>query len=202
MSRTSPRTDGEVVREFLSVADLLAEPRLARIYAQLAREGPATVADLMDDLELAQGTAYDYVNRLEEAGVVEATTEEQPRSFVARDLDLTISAADGEYTIGSALVDAVARSGVDEDLATFVDRHGVAGLAAALPRAVARERGETTHRQVAEDLDISPLSAEIVLQALRPVVREHYVVPDAGASLSAVEAAEGDAQGDVATDDA
>ncbi|ELY62537.1 DUF7437 domain-containing protein, partial [Natrinema versiforme] len=53
-------------------------------------------------------------------------------------------------------------------------RHGVAGLATALTYAVARERGEVTHRLMAEDLNISPLAAEMILQALRPVVHEHY----------------------------
>ena len=38
-----------------------------------------------------------------------------------------------------------------------------------------------------DDLDISPLAAEIILQALRPVVREHYEVEDSGASLDVLD---------------
>jgi hypothetical protein len=40
-----------------------------------------------------------------------------------------------------------------------------------------------THRLMAEDLDISPLAAELILQALRPVVHEHYDIEEAGTSL-------------------
>lgn len=165
MSRTSNRANGDVIRDFLSVADLLEEPPLAQLYAYLAREGEATVQELMDALDLAQGTAYTYVNRLVDAGVIEATTDDLPRRYVARKIDLTVTAADGtrEYTITPTLIDAVARRGTDGDIDTYIDRHGIAGLATALTYAVDRERGTVTHRLMARDLDISPLAAEIIL---------------------------------------
>ena len=195
MSRTSKQADGDIVRDFLSVADLLEEPQLAQLYAYLAREDGTTVQDVMTDLELAQGTAYTYVNRLVDAGVVEITRDEQPRRYAAREIDLTVSTADGEYTITPALVDAVGRRETDGDIDTYIDRHGIAGLATALTYAAARERGEMTHRLMARDLDISPLAAEIVLQALRPVVYEHFDIEDSGVSLE-------DVAIDDATDDA
>ncbi len=188
MSRTSNRADGDIVRDFLSVADLLEEPQLAQVYAYLAREEETTVQEVMDELELAQGTAYSYVNRLVEAGIVEMTNDGQPRRYTAREIDLTVTDADGrEYTITPALIDAVGRRETDGDVDTYIDRHGVAGLATALTYAVARERGETTHRLMADDLDISPLAAEIILQALRPVVHEYYEIEVSGASLDAIE---------------
>jgi DNA-binding MarR family transcriptional regulator len=188
VSRTSNRADGDIVRDFLSVADLLEEPQLAQLYAYLAREGEGTVQDVMDDLELAQGTAYSYVNRLVDAGVIEVTNDEQPHKYTAREIDLTVTttAGDREYTITSALIDAVGRRETDAGIDTYIDRHGVAGLATALTYAVARERGEVTHRLLAEDLDISPLGAEMILQALRPVVHEHYDIEAAGAGLDEV----------------
>jgi len=177
------RATGDIVQDFLSVADLLEEPQLAQLYAYLAREGEATVQDVMDDLELAQGTAYSYVNRLVDAGVLTVTDDEQPRRYAARKIDLTVTTAAGnrEYTITPALIDAVGRRETDADINTYIDRHGVAGLATALTYAVARERGEVTHRLMAEDIDISPLAAEMILQALRPVVHEHYDIEAAGA---------------------
>lgn len=90
---------------------------------------------------------------------------------------------DREYTITPALIDAVGRRETDDDIDTYIDRHGIAGLATALTYAVAREHGKVTHRLMARDLDISPLSAEIVLQALRPVVHNHFDIEATGASL-------------------
>ena len=189
MSRTSNRANGDVIRDFLSVADLLEEPQLGQVYAHLAREKESTVQELIDALDLAQGTAYTYVTRLVDAGVIEAISEEQPRRYVAREIDLTVTAADGarEYTITPALIDAVARRGTDDDIDTYIDRHGIAGLATALTYAVDREGGEITHRLMARDLDISPLAAEIILQALRPVVLEHFDVEASGASVADIE---------------
>ncbi|WP_276256297.1 DUF7437 domain-containing protein [Halomontanus rarus] len=189
MSRTSNQTNGDVIRDFLSVADLLKEPQLAQLYAYLARDGDATVKEVMAALELPQGTAYTFVNRLVDAGILEVTTDEQPRTYAAHDIDLTVTDADGthEYTITPALIDAVARRTTDDDIDTYIDRNGVAGLAMALTYAVDRERGEVTHRSMARDLEISPLAAEIVLQALRPVVHEHFDVEESGGSLADID---------------
>jgi len=194
VSRTLHRADGDIVQDFLSVAGLLKEPQLTQLYAYLAREREATVQDVMDDLELAQGTAYSYVNRLVDAGVVNITDDEQPRRYAAREIDLTVTTAacDREYTITPALIDAVGRREMDADIDTYVDRHGIAGLATALTYAVGRERGEVTHRLMAEDVDASPLAAELILQALRPVIHEHYDIEEAGSGLDELDIDDGD----------
>jgi DNA-binding MarR family transcriptional regulator len=142
VSRTSNRTDGDIIHDFLSVAGLLEEPQLAQLYTYLVHGHEATVQDVMEDLELGQGTAYSYVNRLVDAGVVDVTDDEQPRRYAAR------------------------------------------------------ERGEVTHRLMAEDLDVSPLAAEMILQALRPVVHEHYGIDESGASLDELGIDDGDAADD------
>jgi hypothetical protein len=49
---------------------------------------------------------------------------------------------------------------------------------------------------MAEDLDISPLAAEMILQALRPVVQEHYDIEIAGAGLDEWNSDNGDAADD------
>ena len=190
MSQPATPADGDIVRDFLSVADLLDEPQLARLYAYFDREGAATVKEAMAALDLPQGTAYSYVNRLVDAGVVEITHDEQPRRYTAREIDLTVTTAAGEYTITPALIDAVGRRETDDDIDTYIDRHGVAGLATALTYAVSRERGETTHRLMADDLDISPLAAELILQALRPVVTEQYATDASGGSLDEIDPAD------------
>jgi len=188
MSRTSKQATGNIVRDFLSVADLLEEPQLAQLYTYLAHEGDATVQDVIEDLGLAQGTAYSYINRLVDTGVAKITRTEQPRQYAANEIDLTVTASkDRQYTITPALIDAVGRRETNDDIDTYIDRHGVAGLATALTYAVARERGEMTHRLMAQDLDISPLAAEIILQALGPVVDEYYEIESSGASLDAID---------------
>lgn len=188
MSQLTDRTDGAVITEFLSVADLLEEPALAQLYAFLFREGASTVPEIIDTLGLPQGTAYAYVNRLADADLIRSTTDEQPRSYEAREIDLTVTDADGsrEYTITPLLIDAVGRRTTDDDIDAYIDRFGIAGLATALTYTVARERGEVTHRIMADDLDIAPVAAEIILQALRPIVHTYLDIEVPGASNSAL----------------
>lgn len=191
MSRTASRQEEEIVRDFLSIADLLEQTQLARIYAYLYHEGEATVSELIDALDLSQGTAYTYVNQLTDAGVLTLTTDSQPQRYAAVEIELTLT-VDGEreYTISPALIAAVARQATDDTIDSYIERRGVHGLATALTHTITREHGETTHRLVADDLDISELEAELILQALRPIVHEHFSVEDAGGSLADVADAE------------
>jgi len=111
-----------------------------------------------------------------------------------------VVAAIGTYlptdTITPALIDAVGRRTTDDDIDTYIDRHGIAGLATALTYTIDRERGEVTHRLMARDLDISPLVAEIILQALRPIVDKHFDIEEAGASVADIESVNRDITGD------
>ncbi len=82
-----------------------------------------------------------------------------------------------------ALIDSVGRRETNDDIDTCIDRQGVAGLVTALTYAVARECGDVTHRLMVEELDISPLATEMILQALRSVIHEHHDIDESGASL-------------------
>jgi len=143
--------------------------------------------------DIDERRAHSLVNDLVDADVVEVTQDEQPRRYAARAIDLTVTTATGDrkYTITPALIDAVGRRETNADIDIYIDRHGVAGLATALTYAVARERGEVTHRLMTEDLDISPLAAEMILQALRPVVHEHYDFEEAGTGLGELDIGDG-----------
>jgi hypothetical protein len=57
----------------------------------------------------------------------------------------------------------------DEDVDVYVERHGLDGLSAALEYAFEQVGGTVNHRIMARELDLSPLEAEIILQALEPV---------------------------------
>lgn len=58
--------------------------QLAQLYAQLVREGEATVQELTAALGLTPETAETYITRLVDAGVDEALTDNQPRRYVTR----------------------------------------------------------------------------------------------------------------------
>jgi hypothetical protein len=161
------------IQQLQTVANLLETPSLARIYAYILQHGPTTVSEIVDELEIPQGTAYDYVQNLEAVGLVAKTREQRPYEYDAESIALTLS-VDGEtQTITPALIAAVARRENDEDIDVYIQRHGFDGLAVALEYAYEYVDGTVNHRIAARELDLSPLEAEIILQALEPVATEY-----------------------------
>jgi len=172
------RANGSIVRDLLSVATLLENPQLAGLYAYLYREGSATVHEVMDARNLSQETVHRLMARLEQLGVVEVITTDELPTYQATCIELSLSSGRDErtYTVTPALIDAVGRRRTDGDIDTYIDRRGVDGLATALTYTVDRERARVNHRLMARDLDITPLEAEVILQALRPVVHEYFEI--------------------------
>jgi len=173
MSQSPPRSDRQPIQQLQTVVDLLENPTLARMYAHILRNGPVTVSEIVSELDIPQGTAYDYIQKLEAAALVEQTREQRPAEYDTETISLTLSTDDSTQTITPALIAAVARREIDEDIDLFVERHGLDGLDAALAYAVDYVDGTVNHRIAARELDLSPLEAEIILQALEPVVTEY-----------------------------
>lgn len=173
MAHSTASSGHQPIRQLQTVADLLETPALARLYAHVLQYGPVTVSEVVETLDIPQGTAYDYVEKLESAGLVVETREQRPAEYDAESIALTLS-TDGETrTITPALVAAVARREQDDDIDVYVDRHGIDGLAVALEYAAEYVDGTVNNRLAARELDLSPLEAEIILQALEPVVTEY-----------------------------
>ena len=173
MAHSPPQSGRSPIQQLQTVADLLETPALARVYAQILQHGPITVSEILDDLDIPQGTAYDYVQNLETAGLVEKTRDQRPYEYDAESIALTLS-TDGEtQTITPALIAAVAHREENEDIDMYIQRHGLDGLAIALEYAAEYVDGTVNHRITARELDLSPLEAEVILQALEPVAAEY-----------------------------
>lgn len=99
--------------------------------------------------------------------------EYQERYDVADVAELTISIDGDSRTITPALIAAVARREEDEDVDVYVERRGLDGLATALEYAFEYVEGTVNHRIAARELDVSPLEAEILLQALEPIAEAY-----------------------------
>jgi DNA-binding transcriptional ArsR family regulator len=173
MSQSTTPAGTPPIEQLRTLVDLLENPTLARIYIYVLENDGATAENLITDLDLPQGTAYDYIGKLEEARLITKTRERRPYKFAAEPLSITVT-TDGEaQTITAELVDAVGRREIIEDIDVYLDRHGIDGLATALEYAHEYVDGTVNHRIMARELDLSPLEAEIILQALEPVVLRH-----------------------------
>jgi DNA-binding MarR family transcriptional regulator len=132
-----------------------------------------TFSEIVDELAIPQGTAYDHVQKLEAAELVAKSHEQRPYEYDAEPITLTLSTDGATQTITPALIAAVARRDEDEDIDVYIERHGLDGLAAALEYAAEYVDGSVTHRIAARELDLSPLETEIILQTLEPVATEY-----------------------------
>jgi hypothetical protein len=52
--------------------------------------GSKSVGDLIDELDIPERTAYDYVHKLDNAGILQATTDTHPVTYIADEIDLTL----------------------------------------------------------------------------------------------------------------
>ena|GEM_PF-2416941 len=143
--------------------------RGSRGCTHLHETASSTVAGTTAALDLPERTVYDDLETLRESGSVSGD-DSRPERYAAEPIDLAVDAGGERRRVDATLVAAVARSETDDDLATFRDHHGIDGLAVALDHAREYVAGETNHRLVAREVDVSPLEASIVLQALRPLV--------------------------------
>ncbi|HKL30635.1 MAG TPA: helix-turn-helix domain-containing protein [Natrialbaceae archaeon] len=158
------------VNGLLSVAQLLEEPRLARLYTFVLREGEVTIGDLVDALEMPRTTAYSDTGTLVELGVLVRDEEQKTHTYSAVPITLTANLDGDEYTVTPTLIEVFGRSPRDQDLDLLLEKHGLGKLAAALTYAIPYAEGEMSERVAARELDLQHAFAIAVLQALREVV--------------------------------
>jgi hypothetical protein len=164
------------VNGLLSVAQLLEEPRLARLYTFVLREGEATIDDIVDELEMPRTTAYSDSSTLVELGVLTRDETQKTHTYSAVPITLTANLDGAEYTITPTLIEAFGRSPRDQDLDVLIERYGLGKLAAALTYAVPYAEGEMSERVAARELDLQQAFAIAILQALRDIVLDMNTV--------------------------
>jgi len=164
------------VNGLLSVAQLLKEPRLARLYTFILREGELTIDDIVNALETPRTTAYSDTGTLVDLGVLTRNEEQKTHTYSAVPITLTANLDGDEYTVTPTLIEAFGRSPQDQDLDLLIEKHGSGKLAAALTYAIPYAEGKMSERVVARELGFQHAFAIAVLQALREVVLDMQTV--------------------------
>lgn len=160
----------ETVADFLSYAKLLNTPQLARLYIYILQNGPVPIKPVKNELELPHSTAYKYVGELEEMGILTRHEDETPTTISVEPIPLKLDTEHGDVIATPVLVAAVARQLDSEDIRVFVDRQGIAKLAAALHHTFRVMDGELTQRTAANKLDVHPVEGMTVITALQDVI--------------------------------
>ncbi|MDF9746289.1 DUF7437 domain-containing protein [Natrinema salsiterrestre] len=164
------------INGLLSVAQLLEEPRLARLYTFILREGELTIDDIVDALEMPRTTVYSDTGTLVDLGVLTRNEEQKTHTYSAVPITLTANLDGDEYTVTPTLIEAFGRSPRDQDLDLLIEKHGLGKLAAALTYAIPYAEGKMSERVATRELDFQHAFAISVLQALREVVLDMQTV--------------------------
>lgn len=180
----TPEALAENAPRLETVVQLLDRPALARIYIYICYREPATPPEIMDALSFSKSTTYEYVDTLAEFGIVERDGSTRPQRLTAE--PLIILEQHASIIITPTVLHAIALQEVDDDVAYFVDRHGVGKLVAALRGAGLHFAGKTTQRMLATDIDVRDTEAMMIIYALKPALslgHEHdpyfaYLFPD------------------------
>ncbi|OYR41201.1 TrmB family transcriptional regulator [Halorubrum sp. Ib24] len=152
--------------------ELLGNARKAWIYTYIHHHPSTTIQDIVETHDLPQRTVYEYIDDLEIAGFIDQSNDGRPAEYTAHDIDLQLIDGDTKRQITPELVEAIARRTQDEDIDTYIDRHGLDGLAVALEYAREYVDGSVTHQIMAREQELSSLEAGVILDALRPVFED------------------------------
>jgi len=152
--------------------ELLGNARKAWIYTYIRHHPETTIQEIVETLDLPERTVYEYVDDLETTGFVEQANDGRPAEYTAQEIDLQLVAGDTERRITPELVEAIARRMRDDDIETYIDRHGLDGLAVALDYAREYVDGSVTHQIMAREQELSSLEAGVILDALAPVIED------------------------------
>lgn len=186
------RTDPEgIFNDFLTYAELLQAPQLARLYTFVLREGSVEIETIKRALEMPHSTTYKYLGRLEEMGLLTRHDDTAPTTVTVDPIRLLLDTEQGVVAATPVLIDAIGRQLDNEDIRAFIDRQGIAKLAAALHYTLRIMQGEFTQRTAATKLDVHPVEGMSVFTALQDVIEEatEYdpyldVDPDQGQDLN------------------
>jgi len=174
-----PKAAGDperAINGLLSIAQLLEEPRLARLYTFVLREGDVTIDDIVAAVEIPRTTAYSDMGTLVDLGVLTRDEEQKTHTYSAVPITLTADLDGDEYTVTPTLIEAVGRSPHDQDLDLLMERYGLGKLTAALTYAIPYANGEMSERVAARELDLQQAFAIAVLHALRDVAQDMETV--------------------------
>jgi len=160
------------INGLMSIAQLLEEPRLARLYTFVLREGEITIDDIIATLDMPRTTAYSDMGTLVDLGVVTRDESQKTHTYSAVPITLTADLDGDEYTVTPTLIEAVGRSPQDQDLDLLLEKYGLGKLAAALTYAIPYVDGGMSERVAARELDLQYAFAIAVLHALRDVVQD------------------------------
>jgi DNA-binding MarR family transcriptional regulator len=131
--------------------DLVDNAALAGLYTSIRSRGTATGPELVDEADVSKKTVYDYLRKLERAGLItEVGTENSATTYAAEDFEMTLTVRDVAVSITPALVEVLSRRDEYSVIDRVLEEHGLLTFALAHDLVTAHNEGDITIRQIGD----------------------------------------------------
>jgi len=147
--------------------ELLTNTNLARLYTAIRHAEAVTAPELVEVVDVSKKTVYEYLHRLEGAGVITETRDGAGTSeYGAEDFELQLTIRGIDVSITPELVDVIAHADEYPVIARVRDDHGVVTFALAHDLIKVHSVGDVTIRQIATLTDLSNGTVYDLVEAL------------------------------------
>lgn len=147
--------------------ELVANTALASLYMSIRHSSTATGPELTARTTVSKKTVYDYLHKLEQAGLITETGEEAGTSvYKAENFEMTLTIRDVEVSITPELVEVVAHEDEYPVINRVLEEHGLVTFALVHDLVTAHREGDLTIRQIASLTGLSSGTAYDIVEAL------------------------------------
>lgn len=147
--------------------ELLTNPALASLYTSIRQSEATTGPELVETTGVSKKTVYDYLHKLEQAGLITETGADAGTSvYEPEDFTLVLTIRDVEVSITPELVEGIAHADAYPVITRVLDDHGLVTFALAHDLVKAHSDGDVTIRQIASLTGLSPGTTYDLVEAL------------------------------------
>lgn len=160
-------TDLGAVAGIPTFTELLENTNLASLYTSIRQSSAVTGPELVETTNVSKKTVYEYLHKLERAGLVTKTGEAGGTSmYRAEDFEMRLTVRDVEVSITPALITVVAHGDKYPVIGRVLEDHGLVSFALTHDLVKAHSDGDVTIRQIADLADLSPGTAYDIVEAI------------------------------------
>ena len=152
-------------------AELLENPSLASLYTSIRQAETATGPELVETTTVSKKTVYDYLHKLEQAGLISKVGDETGTTvYTAQEFELTLTVRETEVSITPKIIEVIAQKNEYPAIERVLEDHGIVTFALAYDLVKAHSEGDVTIRQIASLTDLSPGTTYDLVEALYSIL--------------------------------
>jgi len=152
-------------------AELLENPSLASLYTSIRRSATATGPDLVELTTVSKKTVYDYLHKLEQAGLISKVGDDGGTAvYTAEEFELTVTVRETEVTVTPELIEVIAQKNDYPAIERVLEDYGIVTFALAYDLVNAHSKGNVTIRQIASLTDLLPGTAYDLVESLYSIL--------------------------------